>query len=440
MISRIYNIWQILKASLWFVPALFCAAYFALTLGIYSVETHYLSNIDLPSIFFSGTNEDAKAVILALLSSMITMTTLAISITMVVLSLAATQLGPRLIRTFMSDRKTQDFIGLFFGSVIACFLMTIILHDVGKSAVSPRLTISFIFAICFANLFVLLAFVHHVAQSSIADQVILRVANDLIKSLDRLTISEQKSNANNARHQKDDDWPKDFERKKQRLYFNRCGYVQNIDYDHILKIAEQHKYYIEIHFKAGHFLVEGEDGVRIYPTNEKYSEEIEQEIRNCFIIGNTRTPTQDIEFSIRHLVEIGLRAQSPGMDDNFTAFTVLDRLSSALAILFKKDTPPECLVDSQDRVRLWAKQSDEADMIFSAFDQMRHSARDKPDIMYHILKKIEILCDLANTECQKEGLKKQLKEIEYDLKYLEKMVLNIDHIKQLCYELLEKLS
>ncbi|MBI1301910.1 MAG: DUF2254 domain-containing protein [Alphaproteobacteria bacterium] len=438
MISKMYNFWLILISSLWFVPALFCAAYFLITLAIYNLETQYFSDFYLPDLFFSGSNEDAKTVVLALLSSMITMTTLAISVTMVVLSLAATQLGPRLIRTFMSDHKTQDFIGLFFGSVIACFLITVILHNAGQDANAPRLTVSFVFAICFANLFVLLAFVHHVAQSSIADQVILRVTNDLIKSLDRLTFSEE--NPDRGRDDKDKNWPKDFERKKQRLYFNRCGYVQHIDYNNIVTIAEQYGLYIKINFKAGHFLVEGEDGVRIYPTKEKYCDKIEQEIRDCFIIGNTRTPTQDIEYSIRHLVEIGLRAQSPGMDDNFTAITVLDRLSSALAILFKKDIPPVWLADNNGKVRLWAKQSDEADIIFSAFDQMRHSAREKPDIMFHILKKIEILCDLAETECQKAGLERQLKEVEFDLQYLDGIVLNIEEMKNLCSELLEKVA
>jgi len=404
MLSKLYNLWQILQASLWFVPALFCGAYFILTLGLYNLEVGFLRGLYLPDLFFSGSNDEAKTVALDLLSTMITMATLAISITMVVLSLAATQLGPRLIRTFMSDHKTQNFIGLFFASVIACFLVTIILHGAGADNPAPRLTMSALFAVCFANLFVLLAFVHHVAQSSIADQVILRVTNDLIGSLDRLAISGH--DIHDFKQDKDEHWPKDFDHKKQRLFFKRGGYVQHINYGQILHIAEEHGLYIRIRFKAGHFLVEGEDGVRIYPTREKYTKEIEQQIRECFIIGNTRTPTQDVEYSIRHLVEIGLRAQSPGMDDNFTAITVLDRLSSALAILFKKDIPPEWFTDSKGKVRLWARQSDEADMIFTAFDQMRHSAREKPDIMFHILKKIEILCDLAQTPCQKAGLKR----------------------------------
>ena len=144
MISKLYNFWQILRENLWFTPALFCIAYFFATLGLYIMEREYFSDAILPQLFFSGSNDDAKSVILALQSSMITMATLAISITMVVLSLAATQLGPRLIRSFMGDRKTQNYIGLFFGSIVACFLLSSILHDKNPEQWVPKVTLNFI--------------------------------------------------------------------------------------------------------------------------------------------------------------------------------------------------------------------------------------------------------------------------------------------------------
>lgn len=431
MFAHIYNFWQILKGNLWFLPALTCAFYAALTLGVYQAESHYFRDLHIPSIFFNGTMDDAKAISVTLLSSMITMTTLAISMTMVVLSLAASQLGPRLIRTFMSDQRTKIFIALFFGAVVACFVLMLIMHDATPKDFTPRLTVTAIVAICFANLFVLLAFVHHVALSSIADQIIIKVANDLHGSLERLTVSEKEE----ANEEPDlSVWPDDFDDNRQRLYFERSGYVQHIDYEQILTIAQEHDLYIRIMFKAGHFLVEQEDGVRVYPKN-KLDDELRQKIRHCFIIGQTRTPTQDIEYSIRHLVEIGLRAQSPGQDDSFTAVTVLDRLSAAMAILFQKHTPSEWLVDSNAHVRVWAKQSDDADIIFSAFDQMRQSGRDKPDIIMHILLKLKILCELACTPSQVEGLKRQVEAIEFDLEHVQAMVHTIEEHKRLCQNL-----
>lgn len=435
MISKIYNFLQILKSNLWFFPALVCFLYFAGTLGLYYLESTYFSDIELPGVIFNGSAEDAKSLAVTLLSSMITMSTLAISITMVVLSLAASQLGPRLIKTFMSDNRTKTFIALFFGSVVACFILTMILHDITAKDATPQITVTAVFVVCFFNLFVLLAFVHHVALSSIADQVILQVTKDLHRSLSRLTNSDDRE----EEEPDHSDWPKDFERKRHRIYFKRSGYVQHIDYKEILSILEKNGLFIEIHFKAGHFLVVGEDGVRLYPNN-KVTGEIDTAIRECFIIGNARTPTQDVEYSIRHLVEIGLRAQSPSLDDNFTAITVLDHLSAAMAELFEKATPREWREDSDGRARMWALQSSEAHIIFSAFDQMRHSAREKPDIVYHLLKKLKILCELARTESQREGLRKQLTQIKYDLDYIDRVVLDIENMKRMCQDQLNYLN
>lgn len=434
IISKLYNFWQILRTNLWFVPAFVSILYVILTCLLYYLESQYLTGMQWPRLLFNGSIADAKSLINTLLSSMITMATLAISITMVVLSLAATQLGPRLIRTFMSDTKTKVFISLFFGSIASCFVTTIALHNTADLAALPQLTITIVFITCFLNLFVLLAFVHHVAQSSIADQVIIRVAKDLRDSLNRLTTPEDKPEP----HHHIGYWPQDFETHKQHLYFERSGYVQHINYDHIAALAKEHNFFVSITFKAGHFLVQGEDGVGLY-SETTLDEDLLRQIRYNFIIGQTRTPTQDIEYSIRHLVEIGLRAQSPGMDDNFTALTILDHLSACLAILFHKETPDEWFSDSEGHVRIWAKQSNTADIIFSAFDQMRHSARDKPDIVYHFLKKIQTLSRLAQTDGQKEGLKRQLDHIRFDLEIGGNSSLEMQKIENLYNDIMKNM-
>ena len=438
MISKIQNFWLILKSSLWFIPAIFCFVYFILTLGIYVLEISYLDDIKLPPLFFNGGTSDAKSLAIALLSTMITMATLAISITMVVLSLSASQLGPRLIKTFMADRKTQTYIGLFFGAVIACFVLTMILYDAGPYQSNPRITITTVFAVCFANLFVLLAFVHHVAQSSIADNVILKVARDLAKAVERLT--NKKVDFCPADQDGDgSEWPQDFEKKFERVHFERSGYVQHINYPELISLAQKHDLHIQIVFKAGHFLVQGENGVQIYPTadlkardkkkdQDTYAQ-IDKAVRNCFIIGSTRTPTQDIEYSIRHLVEIAIRALSPGLDDSFTGMTVLDHMSAALAVLFQKETVSGVMADEEGVIRLNTKQSDETDILFSAFDQIRQSGRDNPAVTRHVLAKLLILASLARSDSQKAGISYQLDMIEFDLNALKDKMPNTGELQ-----------
>ena len=60
-------------------------------------------------------------------------------------------------------------------------------------------------------------------------------------------------------------------------------------------------------------------------------------MRDCFTLGATRTPEQDPQFLIDELVEIGLRALSPGINDPFTAITALHWLGAATAEIGRRD-------------------------------------------------------------------------------------------------------
>lgn len=382
MFSRIYNIWQIIKGSLWFVPMIVCTIYFLSTVLTYVVETKFFDDPELSALFYNGTTDDAKALIGPLISSMITMATLAISITMVVLSLAASQLGPRIIKSFMSDRRTQIYIGMFLGAVVACFALTRILHDEILAAQTPSLTISLVFAFCFINLFILLAFVHHVAQSSIADSIIIRLNDSLMRAIDKLSKRADKDKKYTI--------PKNFDDKKQSLAFTKSGYIQTIDYNNLIDIASENELVIELPFKAGKFVVNGEDSLYAWPEG-RLNDEIKEDIIDSFVIGNFRTPTQDIEYPVRHLVEIAIRALSPGINDNFTAMTVLDHLSSALSYMFYKTVPHNAHFDKDKKLCIFGTRDDETKIIYNAFTQIRQSAEQKADVTEHLLLKIRIL-------------------------------------------------
>jgi uncharacterized membrane protein len=60
-------------------------------------------------------------------------------------------------------------------------------------------------------------------------------------------------------------------------------------------------------------------------------------IRDCLALGSSRTPHQDLQFLIDELVEIGLRALSPGINDPFTAITAIHWLGAATARLGERD-------------------------------------------------------------------------------------------------------
>jgi uncharacterized membrane protein len=58
--------------------------------------------------------------------------------------------------------------------------------------------------------------------------------------------------------------------------------------------------------------------LEIHGTDE-IDESERDSLPDCFLLGDQRSAEQDIEFSLRQLVEVGLRALSPSTNDPFTA-------------------------------------------------------------------------------------------------------------------------
>ena len=90
-------------------------------------------------------------------------------------------------------------------------------------------------------------------------------------------------------------------------------------------------------------------------------------IENCFNLGASRTPEQDPQFLIDELVEIGLRALSPGINDPFTAITALHWLGAATAELGARDLVKMDRNDDGD--------GDLAEIVFPLPDDFAHYLR-----------------------------------------------------------------
>jgi len=94
----------------------------------------------------------------------------------------------------------------------------------------------------------------------------------------------------------------------------------------------------------------------------------------AFDIGPTRTLQQDVEFGIIQIVDIALRAMSPGVNDPSTAISCVDQLSRIM-ILWTNRRPPSSHYYSPPHVlRLFVPWMSFEGLLDTAFEQIRHYA------------------------------------------------------------------
>src|SRR5665811_2108958 len=104
-----------------------------------------------------------------------------------------------------------------------------------------------------------------------------------------------------------------------RMRFSvHTGYVQRIGVDALMRIATEHDLVVRIEARPGRFVSKGDAMLAAYP-RDRVSDEIANDLGGALVVGLDRSPEQDLEFSIRRIVELAQRSLSPGINDPTTA-------------------------------------------------------------------------------------------------------------------------
>jgi uncharacterized membrane protein len=131
------------------------------------------------------------------------------------------------------------------------------------------------------------------------------------------------------------------------------------------------------------------------------------ELEGCLQLGGERASIQDLETSIRQLVEVALRALSPSISDPFTAMAVIDRLTISLAKIMRRGMPQCVWTDDDGKVRLVAPRSTFADILQEAFRQIRQQAHDQPAVLIRLVESLGQLLAQAKS-AQEPPLRKEI--------------------------------
>jgi uncharacterized membrane protein len=406
MWNRLLTIWDYLRTSLWFIPSIMVvlgAGLAILMLRLFpgwtggSIDSWWVN---------SGNGEDVRNLLSTLLSAVITMASLVFSVTVLVLTLAANAYGSRLIRIFRADLRTQAVLGLFSMTIVYCLIVLRSINGEARMDEVPHLAVTAGTALSLTCVLALVAFIQSVARSIVADEVVRRVRRDVATSMAHLP---ELSREEIAGHQPAE-LPADFADKAASIPLPEGGYVQAVDYDQLLSWAERQNAILRLEFRAGDFIVEGDRLLHVYPAPPDPAK-ARAELCRFIVIGDVRTPVQDLEYAVRHLVEMALRALSPGINDPFTAIAVIDRLRDVLSELMNRRLPSGIKRDRSGAIRIHREVSTFGGIVDQAFHQIREAGSAHPAILIHMLRAIARTAEHARLDEQLSALKHHAKLI-----------------------------
>jgi uncharacterized membrane protein len=170
----------------------------------------------------------------------------------------------------------------------------------------------------------------------------------------------------------------------------KSGYLQHVDHGALVAAARKADALIVLRFRPGQFVLRGEPLVAIVPSGKTH--ELEAAVDRGVSIGSHRTLTQDSEFGIAQIVEIGIRALSPAVNDTFTGVACVDWLSDALLTLAERPPLEGNWYDTGSALRVWMPPVRLERLVKLAFDQIRQAAATTPAVL---IRQLEAICRLA---------------------------------------------
>ncbi len=139
-------------------------------------------------------------------------------------------------------------------------------------------------------------------------------------------------------------------------------------------------------------------------------EEFAARIDATFTIGHDRTMVQDAGFGVRQIVDVALKALSPGINDTTTAVTCVNYLSAILARLAARRSEARYRMDAAEHgaeLRVIARGPTFQGMLAEAFDQIRQNAQGNVAVLLALLTALEAIGDCTHDAQRRAALRAQ---------------------------------
>ncbi|SMP59217.1 Uncharacterized membrane protein [Neorhodopirellula lusitana] len=384
MNALLITLWEKVRNSYWFVPTLMVLGSIGLSFLTTTIDNEIGSDwMEDISWLHANKPAGARAVLSTVAGSMITVAGVTFSMTILSISHTTSQIGPRLLNNFMGDKANQFTLGVFISTFIYCLMVLRTVRnaespppsgaDVANlvDAFVPHIALIVGVLMAIASVGVLIFFVHHVPETIHVSNIIAGVGRGLNQRIENQfparvgEPNEVKSNRSAKAELSDS-----FYDSAAKVLSTKVGYLEFIDGDALLQLASKHDLVVQVLPRSGDFVTDG-TVLLVASPSDHVDESVQKDLASMFICGTQRTTTQDLRFQVNQLVEVAMRALSPGVNDPFTAISCMDWLQATLENLASRELPDAHRYDDNQELRLVVEPVTFESFASLVFDQLR---------------------------------------------------------------------
>lgn len=348
----------------------------------------------LPSLL-QLSSEAAVQLLSTLAGAAITTAGVVFSLIVVSLQLASGQFSPRVMRGFFREPLGKVLMGLlaavFTYSVLA--LKAVRPHAPGGALVVPNLTVDGAVVLTLVSVGVLVGYLQRVSQRQYVGHLLEHIAEETLLRLEELEET--------ARGHPPEPLP-DVSRlgAPHVVTAARSGWVQQVSGAGILAAVPPGGV-VRLETRAGAFIVRGAPLASVWPPPAR-PRHLERALHAAVLVGDVRTMQEDVDFGLRQLVDVALRALSPAVNDPTTAVEAVLRLSTVLRPLLLGPLPPQVRRAPHGAVLLRPWDLDHPEYVRHAFDELRLAAAPHPHVATVVVRALRMLIETMEEAGRRE--------------------------------------
>lgn len=295
-----------------------------------------------------GGTDGARSVLSVVAGGLMTVASMVFSLAFVALTLTAQTLGPRVMDFALRDQSAKVLPGLCLSGFLVSVLGLAAAANGAEGAREAGIAAMVAAALAALALVWVAVFATRMADLVRADAVVARLARAF--------------SAAAARPEAEPPAPEDqavaealiarLSAEGVTVRHSRSGYIDAIDPAGLLTLASERGWTVSLLVRENDFLSPGRPVARVLGASAEAPEEVAKEVCAHLALGDRRRLSRLPDFEGDALVEVALRALSPGVNDPMTALACIDGLTEGLSVALRAPEPRRLWRDSDGAARL----------------------------------------------------------------------------------------
>ncbi|WP_149274905.1 DUF2254 domain-containing protein [Pareuzebyella sediminis] len=390
ILKKIKHVYRQVLQSIAFYPVLISFIFFLAAGTALGVDSSVLADTveeELPYLFIQD-YETARSILSTLLGGILSLTVFSFTMVMVVLNQASSNFSPRLLPGLISNKKHQIILGIYIGTLLFCTIILISLGAAGvdKSALGFSTMLAALFGLLCIGLFVY--FIHNISGAIQIHNIIDRIYERCDHYLET-QLKHEPDEKVALQYIDTEDW--------QTFSTDKTGYFRGFDVDLMLNSLKDKEMQIVVLPYMNQHIWKGS------PTLKCKGDISEKEKNNlifCLNISSDRHEEDEGIGGLIKLMEIAVKAMSPGINDPGTAIDVLTKLGVLLSKFLQLPSLTSTPFKGQELI-LVKNNIDAEELMRVIIQPIRLYAKKDGSVMYELIKALQYISKTANISSAK---------------------------------------